>query len=435
MDKTNERRELTSQRARERGYEVDGLRLGCGWTQGELTRPLALVESCYGHSHPGSIHLDAVTQKAYEGLLQAGLTPAKYFCSDVCDGITQGTDAMRLSLASREVIAHAAELHGKSAHADGVVFVSSCDKAIPGHLIAGARLDLPTAFALGGVMSHGSHFKTLEAVVDVERRFQRGAINRSTRDALYEDACPTAGACAFMGTACTMQIMAEALGLALPGTALFPAASLSLLRLANETGHVLAELLKGGVRFSDIVTRASLKNALTVLAAVGGSTNALLHLAALANVMGFEFSLKEADAIFASTPLLCDIRPSGRYPSDFFWQAGGLPRVIMELGDALVGSAKTITGMTLAESAECYIRSRPVELAEGYLNRFGLAPSDIIRPVKSPLRKSSPIAILFGNLAPNGAVGKRTSDSDGPRIFSARVFDDQESALRAISTS
>jgi len=425
-------RDLTSQKARAKGYEVDGLRLGCGWTQEDLSRPLALVESCYGHSHPGSIHLDSVTQRAFEGLLQAGMRPAKYFCSDVCDGITQGTDAMRLSLASREVIAHAAELHGRSAQADGAIFVSSCDKAIPGHLIAAARLNLPTVFALGGVMSHGASFRTLESVVDVQRRLEKGEIKRGARDALYADACPTAGACAFMGTACTMHILAESLGLALPGSALCSASSFDLQRFATASGHTLASLIERDVKFTDIVSQASIRNALTVLAAVGGSTNALLHIAALATTMGFDFSLKDADAIFARTPLLCDIRPSGRHPSDLFWHAGGLPQVIANLGDALDGGTMTITGKTLAQSAENYLKSRPAELVGGYLNRFGLAPESIIRAADVPVRKSAPIAILFGNLAPSGAVIKQTLVEAGQRTFSTRVFDDQESALKAI---
>jgi len=424
-------RDAISQKARAKGYEVDALRLGCGWSQEDLSRPLALVESCYGHSHPGSIHLDSVTQKAYEGLLQAGARPAKYFCSDVCDGITQGTDAMRLSLASREVIAHAAELHGTSAHADGALFVSSCDKAIPGHLIAAARLNLPTVFALGGVMSHGASFRTLESVVDVKRRLEQGRIEKVARDTLYGAACPTAGACAFMGTACTMQIMAEALGLALPGSALCPAWSLELLRFAGKSGGILATQIKQGVRFNDIVSKASIENALTVLAAVGGSTNALLHLAALATSMGLEFSLKEADAIFARTPLLCDIRPSGRHPSDLFWQAGGLPKVIANLGDAIAGDVMTITGKTLVESTEDHLKKRPAELMDGYLERFGLAPESIIRPADNPVSESAPIAILFGNLAPNGAVVKRMASDEGAKVFSVRVFDDEESALEA----
>jgi len=425
-------RNLVSQNARTRGYEVDALRLGCGWSCEDLSRPLVLVESCFGHAHPGSIHLESVTQKAYEGLLQAGARPAKYFCSDVCDGITQGTDAMRLSLASREVIAHAAELHGKSAHADGALFVSSCDKAVPGHLIAAARLDLPTIFVPGGVMSHGASFRTLESVVDAQRRLDEGRIEKVARDAVFRDACPTAGACAFMGTACTMQIMAEALGLALPGSALCPAWSLELLRFANRSGSVLAAQIKRDVRFSDIVSKASITNALTVLAAVGGSTNALLHLAALAASMKLEFSLKEADAIFARTPLLCDIRPVGRHPSDLFWQAGGLPKVIANLADTINADTMTVTGKTLAQSAEDYLQGRPAELWAGYLSRFGLTPESIIRPADSPVGASAPIAILFGNLAPSGAVVKRTASDDAPRVFSARVFDDQESALGAI---
>jgi len=426
------RRELISQKARAKGYEVDALRLGCGWSREDLSRPLALVESCFGHSHPGSIHLESVAQKAYEGLLQVGARPAQYFCSDVCDGITQGTEAMRLSLASREVIALAAELHGKSAHADGVLFVSSCDKAIPGHLIAASRLDLPTVFALGGVMSHGASFRTLESVVDARRRLERGEMSQATCDALYDDACPSPGACAFMGTACTMQILAEALGLALPGSALCPARSLELLRLAQRSGQALGHLIDKGIRFSDIMTKSSIENALTVLAAVGGSTNGLLHLAALATSMGMEFSLRRADEVFARTPLLCDVKPSGRYPSDLFWQAGGVPRLIDSLAGFIDGSVMTITGRTLAQSARDYLKAHPTTLAEGYLSRFGLTPESIVRPLDDPVRRTAPIGILFGNLAPRGAVVKWTGAGDETRFFRARVFDGQERALREI---
>jgi len=434
-DRPQTDKQLRSQKARARGFEVDALRLACGWTKDQLGLPWVLVESCYGHSHPGSAHLDRLTQAAYEALIGQGARPAVYFCTDVCDGITQGMEAMRLSLASREVIALASELHARSGHFDGVCFLSGCDKSIPGHLIAAARLDLPAVFIPGGTMAHGPSFQTLESVVEVQREFGEEKISQSRRDALLCSACPSFGSCDFMGTACTMQVLLEALGLAPLGSALCPSWSLDLTRHSHAAAKHLVELVRAGIKFSDIVCKSSLVNAVRVLGATGGSTNAVLHIMALARVMGIEFGLKEVDRILRETPLLCDIRPCGQYPADMLWQAGGVAVVLERLKDLIDLGVMTITGETLSESLKRHFESLPPDQADGYLGRYGLEAKSIVRTPDAPLREVSPIAILFGNLAPAGAVVKVTGPVQGPKVFSARVFDGQDAALDAIRAS
>ena len=201
-------------------------------------------------------------------------------------------------------------------------------------------------------------------------------------------------------------------------------------------GRSLAALVEKGTRFGDIVTKQSMMNAIKILAAVGGSTNALLHIMALATSMCIDLTLREVDELLRMTPLLCDIKPSGRYPSDLFWYAGGVPQVIRSLGDAIDRDATSVSGQTLRDAARSYLDSRSQEISRGYLGRFALTPDEIIRPAANPVRECAPMVILFGNLAPNGAVVKRTSGEVSEREnFSARVFDGEKSAISAISDS
>ncbi len=234
------------------GAEVAALRFGCGFARVDFDKPLVVVEAAAGESHPGSYHLGAIAAAAREGLLVAGAQPLDYRCTDICDGIAQGTPAMALSLASRDILALAAEMHARGAHADGVLFVSSCDKAIPGHLMAAARLDLPAVFLPGGVMPPTDECRTLEYVGTLAQEAARVPVLAADRTHFDEVAAPAAGCCAFMGTAATMQIMTEALGVAPPATALIPAADFALVRAAKRAGALLARAMGNGLRFADV---------------------------------------------------------------------------------------------------------------------------------------------------------------------------------------
>ena len=261
--------------------ELDPLRIGTGWTKEDLGKVQVIVESTYGDSHPGSGHLNILEEEVRKGIAEEGGFGARYHCTDICDGESQGTDGINYSLASREMIANMIEIHANATPFDAGVYLSSCDKGVPGNLIGLARVDIPSVFVPGGTMNAGPEMLTLEQLGMYSAKFERGEIDEEKLDWAKCNACPSCGACSFIGTASTMQIMAEALGLALPGTALMPATSPDLLAFAREAGRQAVRLAKmEHMRPSDIVTMESFENAILVHAAISGSTNCLLHLPA-----------------------------------------------------------------------------------------------------------------------------------------------------------
>lgn len=266
--------------------QSDALRCGIGWDEEDIEKPLILVEDVFGESHPGSTHLNKLAENANIGIYSNGGKPANFHVTDVCDGWAQGHDGMNYILASREVIADMVEIHASASKWDGLILISSCDKAIPAHLRAAARLDLPTIFIPGGSMRPGPNMTDSGKGGEVSLREKQG--NITSREVLdYKlTGCPTCGACQFMGTASTMQCMAEALGLALPGTALCPATGNDILRSARKAGKQILELLKKGITARKILTPAAFKNAIIVHAAIGGSTNAMIHFPAIVQEMG-----------------------------------------------------------------------------------------------------------------------------------------------------
>jgi len=415
------------------GPEVAALRFGCGFTRADFGRPLVVVESTAGESHPGSYHLAQLAQAAREGLLAAGVRPLDYRCTDICDGIAQGTPAMALSLASRDVIALAAEMHAAAAHADGVLFLSSCDKAIPGHLLAAARLNLPAAFVPGGVMMPAEDCRTLEYVGTLAAAAARGAATVRETEDFEEVATPGPGCCGFMGTAATMQILVEALGVAPPASALIPAGDFALGRMAKAAAAHLADALEKRRRFADVVTPAALHNALVVHAAVGGSTNALLHLAALADLLGLPFDLAAYNDVQARVPFIADVRPSGAHPSSFFWYAGGVAAVMHALRPQLELDALTITGRTVAKNLRELDVTGFFARASGRLRTFGLKPEDVIRSPEKPLARKGAVKVLFGNLAPRGAVLKVAAARARRFRGRAQVFWDEVEARNAVN--
>jgi len=417
----------------ELGAEVAALRFGCGFTRDDFDKPLVVVESAGGESHPGSYHLAAVASAAREGLLAAGVRPLSYGCTDICDGLAQGTPAMALSLASRDVLALAAEMHAAAAHADGVMFISSCDKAIPGHLLAAARLNLPTAFVPGGVMSPSDDCHTLEYVATLAQEAARGPVPEGERRHFDEVATPGPGCCAFLGTAATMQLMAEALGVASPAAALIPASDFALLRAARQGAAELADNVARGLRFADVVDERALHNACAVHAAVGGSTNALLHLAALAAELGLPFDLASYNEIASQVPYIANVRPGGEHPSAYLWYAGGAAAVMQEIRDYLRLDARTVTGATVGENLAHLARAAFFERNPRRLAVYGLQREDVIRPAARPLSRGPSVRALFGNIAPNGAVLKVGAAAKRRFRGRARLFLAEEEAREAVN--
>lgn len=417
----------------ELGAEVAALRFGCAFARTDFDKPLVVVEAAAGESHPGSYHLGAVAAAAREELFAAGIRPLDYRCTDICDGIAQGTPAMALSLASRDVLALAAELHATCAHADGVLFVSSCDKAVPAHLLAAARLELSAAFVPGGVMPPSDDCRTLEYVATLAQEAARGPVPAGERQHFDEVATPGAGCCAFMGTAATMQIILEALGVAPPASALIPAADFALVRSARYTASLLARALERGIRFADVVDERALHNALAVHAAVGGSTNALLHLAALAAELGLPFDLARYNEIQAKVPFITNVRPSGEHPSAFLWYGGGAAAVMNEIRDYLRLDAATITGNTVRKNLGNLERTGFFERNPRRLTCYGLSREDVIKPAAKPLSRRGAVKALFGNIAPAGAVVKVAAAAGLKFKGRARIFFNEAEARDAVN--
>ncbi len=432
---------LISQKMRELSPELDPLRLGTGWKPGDLSKPQIFIESTFGDSHPGSGHLDKLVEAARVGIEEAGGHGARYFCTDMCDGESQGTDGINFSLASREMIANMIEIQESATPFDAGVYIASCDKGLPGNLMGLMRVDIPAVVVTGGTMAAGPKLLTLEQLGVYSARYERGEIAKEELDWAKENACPGCGACSFIGTASTMQIMAEALGLALPGSALLPADSPDLLEYAGNAGRLAVKLAGSqGMKPSDIVTMESFENAILVHAAVSGSTNCLLHLPAIAHELGLEITGDTFDRLHRGARYLLDVRPAGRWPAEFFYYAGGVPAVMEEIKRHLHLDAKTVTGKTLGENLEelkkngFYDRCRKRLEEANKKHNISITREDIIRPYDKALGTDGSIAILKGNLAPEGAVIKHTACPKEmfSAVLRARPFDSEEECIDAV---
>ena len=425
---------LHSQEVRKLAPEMDSLKLGMGWTIEELEKPQILVESTFGDSHPGSAHLDELVVETMKGIQQAGGRGARYYTTDICDGIAQGHDGINFSLVSRDMIANMIEIHGSVAGFDGGVFIASCDKSVPACLIGLARLDMPSIVVTGGVMEAGPNLLTLEQIGMYSAMEKRGEITKEQLTYFKHNACPTCGACSFMGTASTMQIMAEALGLMFPGSALLPATHEELKKVAYRAGERIVEMAIEGLKVSDIVTEKSFENAILVHAAISGSSNSLLHLPTMAKEMGFCIDGDTFDRLHRKAHYVLDIRPTGKWPAQFFYYAGGVPGVMEQIRSVLHLDEITITGKTLGENLEEIKKSDFYEKCYIHLDKWNLKPTDIIWPGNHPIGKEGAIGILRGNLAPEGAVVKHSAV---PKemfqvVLKARPFDSEEEALAAV---
>ena len=427
---------LNSQRVRELAPENDPLKMGMGWTTEDLEKPQIMIESTFGDSHPGSAHLNIFVEEVMKGINDAGGKGARYFTTDICDGIAQGHDGINYSLVHRDMIANMIEIHGNSTGFDGGVFIASCDKSVPACLMGLARLDIPSIVVTGGVMDAGPDLLTLEQIGAYSAMYKRGEITEEQFTYYKHNACPSCGACSFMGTASTMQIMAEALGLMLPGSALMPATCEDLKKSAYDAGKQIIELARKGIRVSDIVTKESFENAIMVHAAISGSTNSLLHIPAVAHELGIEIDADTFDRMHRGAHYLLDIRPAGKWPAQFFYYAGGVPAVMEEIKSMLHLDAKTVTGKTLGENLEDLKKNGFYEKCHAYLKKWNLKRTDIIRTFENPIGTNGTVAILRGNLAPEGSVVKHSAV---PKelfkvVLKAKPFDCEEDAIDAILT-
>lgn len=422
-----------SKKAREDWIQFDALCCGTGWDERDLRAPQILIEDVYGMSHPGSIHLNALAEEASIGVFQEKGRPANFHGTDICDGWAMLHDGMNYILLSREVLCDLVEVHGRVIPWDGVVVISSCDKSIPAHLMAIARLNTPAIHVPGGSNRIGPNMSHSVLVGETATKMRQGEdVSKEIRD--YKlSGCPGFGACQFMGTASTMQCMSEALGMSLPGAALTPASLFHIRRGARMAGRQIMELSRTGIKPSDIMTKEAFENAIKVHAAISGSTNALLHLPAIAHELGIPIDEGLFDRANRETPYLVDIQPSGRYLSELFWYAGGIPRVQMELQEVLDLSVMTVSGKTLGENLKQLEDEGFFRRGVAYLANYNLRREDVIRSPEDSMGYGS-IAVLKGNIAPEGAVVKFSAVEPGMLTHTGPVkaFNREEEALDAI---
>lgn len=426
--------EIRSSKERLLWAQFDALQMGSGWDEEDIGKPQILVEDVYGDSHPGSVHLNQISEQVVYGVYEKGGKPGRFHVTDICDGCAQGHDGMNLILASREVICDMVEMHAGFVPWDGMVLSSSCDKSIPAHLKAMARVDIPAIFVPGGSMRPGPNQTTSLVAGDISLRQKRkNAITPEEIRDYKVTGCPSVGACTFMGTASTMQCMAEALGMALPGSALVPATMRNLLVMSRRAGRTIMELVKKDIRPSSILTPAAFRNAIVVHSAIGGSTNGLIHLPAIAKELGMELDPELFNEINPQIPHIGNINPSGKHLTESFWFAGGIPRVQRMLADHLDLDVMTVTGKTLGENLEELEKNHFFQIGEGYLHNYGLEVDQVITPVETTKEMGS-IAVLKGNLAPEGAVVKYSACEESMRAHKGKavVFDCEEDAHAAV---
>ena len=447
---------LISQETRKLSPEMDPLRMGMGWKVEDLGKPQVMVESTFGDSHPGSGHLDTFVQEAVRGVNENGGKAARYFATDMCDGIAQGHDGINYSLAHREAITNLVEAQCRATTFDGGVFIASCDKAMPAMLMSIGRLkDMPAIMVTGGVMEAYvlpkeyteddpgckiNELLTLEQIGKFAAQYERKEIPLEQLEYYKHHACPSCGACSFMGTASTMQVMAETLGLMLPGTALMPATAPELKQAAYDAGKALMKLIEKGVKTEDIVDMRSFENAIMVHAAISGSTNALMHIPAIANEFGFKIDADTFDRMHRGAHYLLNIRPAGDWPAQYFYYAGGVPRIMEEIKSMLHLDAMTVTGKTLGENLEELKKNGFYEHCDAILEEKSrqigkdIKRTDIIASFDHALGTDGSIAILRGNLAPEGCVIKHTACPKNmfKATLRARPFDSEEEAIDAI---
>jgi dihydroxy-acid dehydratase len=405
------------------GYMARTLLKACGFTDEEIDRPLVAVVNSWTNIVPGHVHLNKVARAVEDGVRTAGGTPLQFNTIAVCDGIAMGHEGMRYPLPSRDIIAASIEIMVEAHKLDGMVLIGSCDKIVPGMLMAAAHLNIPTIVVNGGPMLPGYYKgQKLTGSKGLELMFLAMLLPseqtmKETME-LSDYVCPGAGSCQGMYTANTMGCITEALGMSLPGSATIPAVDARRLRVAKQSGIQIMKLLEENVRPHDIMVYEAFRNAIRVDMALGGSTNTVLHLPAIASQLEIDLPLELLDKISRETPHLCNMDPAGPYTVKDLDDAGGVPAVLKELGDHIHQDVLTVTGKTLGENVK----------DAAVLNR------EVVRPKDNPVHEEGGIAILRGTLAPEGAVVKQSAVDQKMLKFEgpAKVFDTEEDALKAI---
>ena len=398
---------------------------GMGLTDSDIAKPLIAVVNSWNEIVPGHIHLASLAEHVKKGIIEAGGTPLEFNTIGVCDGIAMGHEGMRMSLPSREIIADSVEIMVESHGFDAMVCLTTCDKIDPGMMMAAARINIPTIFVLGGPMEPGcptwGKFEgqtiTVQEMFKVPALVMSGEISKEEAKYLEDICCSGAGACGGMFTANSMQCLIEAIGMTLPYMASAPSMGAHRIRLANESGKRIMKLLEDGLKPSDILTEAAFKNAIAVDMAIGGSTNTVIHLTAIAHEVGIELDLDLFDEISRGTPHLCNMAPAGPHKICDLHDAGGIPAVIKELRERVDRNAITVQGPL----SERLVQAKTINSA-------------IIHSVTDPVHPEGGIAVLKGTLAPDASVAKVVAMSPKMMEFqgTAKVYDREEDAVEAI---
>ena len=390
-----------------------------GYNDEQMRRPFIGVVNSFNEVAPGHMHLQTIARAVKDGVLAAGGTPMEFNTIGVCDGIAMGHDGMHFSLSSRELIADTIECMVKAHCFDALVFIPNCDKIVPGMLMAAMRLNLPCIFVSGGPMLSINQ-RDLNPVFEAVGARKANLINDEELAEIEGSSCPGCGSCSGMFTANSMNCLTEVLGLGLPGNGTIPAVYAERVRLAKTAGMQVMKLLADDVRPRDIITPAAFENALTTDMALGCSTNSALHLLAIAHEADITLDLHMINAISEKTPNLCHLAPAGHHHMQDLLEAGGISAVLKELLDAgmIHGDCKTVTGKTVAENVARAVNRNP----------------EVIRPLDNPYTKTGGLAVLFGNLAPNGAIVKRSAVKPEMLVNTgtAKCFDSEEEAIAAI---
>jgi dihydroxy-acid dehydratase len=408
--------------SRPRWSKVRALFKSMGYSDQDLDRPLIGIANSWNEIVPGHHNLRQVSRRVKQGVSQAGGTPLEFGVIACCDGVANGHQGMRYILPSRDVIAHSVEVMAQAHRLDAVVLLGSCDKIVPGLLMAAARLDLPAILVNGGPSLGGAPFDgrpaDITSLAEALGMLQAGRLSPEEYAALEDQVMPTCGSCSFLGTANTMGCVAEALGMALPGSATIPAVHADRLRAAQAAGRRAVEMVHQGLTARRMLTRPAVENAARLSAAISGSTNVALHLPAIAHEAGIEISMAELDGLFGTTPHLARVYPAAPANVPDFHAAGGVPAVLKELLPLLHAEALTVTGRSLGRELEA-------------------APTGdraLIRPLDDPWSAAGGLAVLRGNLAPDTAVTKPGAIEPAMHRFRgpARCFDCEEKANQAI---
>ncbi|SFT57247.1 dihydroxy-acid dehydratase [Lachnospiraceae bacterium XBD2001] len=394
-----------------------------GFTADEMKKPMVGIVSSYNEIVPGHMNIDKIVDAVRMGVAEAGGVPVVFPAIAVCDGIAMGHIGMKYSLVTRDLIADSTECMAIAHQFDALVMVPNCDKNVPGLLMAAARVNIPTVFVSGGPMLAGrvqGHKTSLSSMFEAVGQYAAGTLDEEGVLEYENKTCPTCGSCSGMYTANSMNCLTEALGMGLRGNGTIPAVYSERLRLAKQAGYAVMDMYRKNIRPRDIMTKEAILNALTVDMALGCSTNSMLHLPAIAHEVGFDFDISFANPISEKTPNLCHLAPAGPTYMEDLNEAGGVYAVMKELADAglLNLDCMTVTGKTIGENIKNAVNRNP----------------EVIRPLDNPYSKTGGLAVLKGNLAPDGSVVKRSAVVEEMMVHEgpARVFDCEEDAIAAI---